>query len=91
MSSIDRFVYMEIHLSCEPLFYSVLMMYVEPEGPNFEISVVGQLAMPLRSVPSRPSEEPSELFCNKNLVSFGGVQLGKYALVSKLSLLFIAL
>jgi hypothetical protein len=57
-------------------------MYVEPDGPNFELPVIGRVSRTIMaSLPSRPVESLPDLLSNKNSLVFGGIPVGKSALV----------
>lgn len=57
-------------------------MYVEPDGPNFELPVVGRVTRTImKTLPGRPVESLPDLLSNKNCLDFGGVSLGKSRLV----------
>ncbi len=59
------------------VFVSLLLMYVEPDGPGYEIELRGEIGM---SLPPPHLLQPNRgmlLLSNKHFLSWGGVSIGR--------------
>ncbi len=61
------------------LFCSLLLMFLEPDGPSYEMQLVGEVKsqrIPQQPLLPKPALE-SSVYSNKQFLAWGGVQIGR--------------
>jgi len=62
------------------VWHSLLLMFVEPNGPNYELVMKGRVVQP-------PQSAGTALLSNRHFVEFGGLPLGQSAYVVPLDVM----
>jgi len=62
------------------MWYSLLFMFIEPNGPNYQITMKGQVL--------QPQPTTAALLSNRGCVGFGGLALGQSAYVLLMTFIY---